>query len=209
MKKENMVFGLGGMVIGIIIGVLIANQGAIKMQTAQPAVQTANVSTTGNAQQQPEQQQELPKGHPPIDTQSMQNEIAVQMEVLKKDPENQKAIVAIANLYYDSKNPGEAAKWYEKAVAKDPQNISLITDLGTSYLQLQDFDKAMECYNKSLLINPKHYQTLMNVGIARMAMGDKQGAAEAWEKLVTFYPNDPNTQMIKNALQEMRGKQGG
>ena len=207
MKKDNVVFVLTGMVIGIILGVLIANQSAGKMQAVQPGAQTANVSNSGGNQDQPEQQ--LPKGHPAINNESLQNEIAKQQEILKQDPENQTAIIAIANMYYDMKNAPEAIKWYEKAVAKDPQNINLLTDLGTSYLQSQNFEKAMEYYNRSLLINPKHYQTLMNVGIARMAVGDKKGAAEAWEKIVTFYPNDPNTGMIKNALQEMRGKQGG
>jgi Tfp pilus assembly protein PilF len=209
MKKENMVFALAGIVIGIIAGVLIANQGATRMQTAQPAQVVSAPSAPVEQQQQPAEQQQLPKGHPPIDNGTLEREIAAQQEILKRDPGNQNATVAIANLYYDAKNAKEAVKWYEKAVAKDPQNINLNTDLGTSYLQMQDFDKAMEYYNKSLLINPKHYQTLMNMGIARMAMGDKKGAAETWEKLVTFYPNDPNTQMIKNALQEMRGKQGG
>jgi tetratricopeptide (TPR) repeat protein len=207
MKKDNVVFALTGMVIGIILGVLIASQSVGKMQTVQPGTQTANVSNGGGNQEQADQQ--LPKGHPPINNESLQNEIAQQQEILKKDPENQGAIVAIANMNYDMKNFPEAIKWYEKAVTKDPKNINLLTDLGTSYLQSQNFDKAMEYYNKSLSINPKHYQTLMNVGIARMAVGDKKGATEAWEKIVTFYPNDPNTSMIKNALQEMRGKQGG
>jgi len=200
MKKDNLVFALSGVVIGMIVGVLIANQSPQRIQATEALVQQTVT--------QAPQQEQLPEGHPPID-QTLQNQIAEQQEILKKDPENQTAIVAVANLNYDLKNHKEATKWYEKALEKDPNNINLITDLGTSYLQLQDFDKSLAQYKKALTINPKHYQTLMNLGIARMAVGDNDGAAEAWEKLIAFYPDDPNTGMIKDALQKMKAKAKG
>ncbi len=200
MNKDNLVFTLGGAVIGIILGVSIANQTAQRIQTAPSFNQEAVVQSPVS---EPTQQQSLPGGHPPID-QTLLTQITEQQEILNRDPENQDAIVAMANLNYDMKNYKEATKWYEKALGNDPNNINLITDLGTSCLQLQEFDQAFKYYQKALSINPKHYQTLMNLGIAKMAMGDKAGAAEAWEKLVAFYPNDPNIGMIKDALQQMK-----
>lgn len=173
MKKDNLVFALGGMLLGVILGVIIANQTPRQIQTA-PVPQQIATQPAANQQDQ----QKLPEGHPPVD-QSLLKEIAKQEEILKKDPENQEATVAMANLYYDLKNHQEATKWYEKALLKDPNNISLVTDAGTSYLQLNDFDNALKQYKKALSINPKHFQTLMNLGIAKMAMGDKEGAAEA------------------------------
>src|SRR4029078_5964078 len=101
---------------------------------------------------QPEQQQKLPNGHPPVN-ESILNQIAQQEEILKREPENQSAIVAMANLYYDLKKHHEAKKWYEKALVKEPDNINLITDAGTSYLALNNFDKAVSYYQKALSID--------------------------------------------------------
>lgn len=198
MKKDNLVFVLGGLVIGIIIGVLVANQTPQQIQTPQMPAQQAVAQPAG-------QQEKLPEGHPPIDG-TLLTQIAQQQEILKRDPENQAAIIALGNLNFDMKNHQEAVKWYQKAIQKDPNNINLLTDCGTSYLELQQFDKAFEHYKKSLSINPKHFQTLMNLGIAKMATGDKAGAADAWEKLISYYPNDPNIGMIKEALQQMKAK---
>jgi tetratricopeptide (TPR) repeat protein len=194
MKKDNLVFALIGIIIGIIGGVFLANQSS---QTIQHPAAPAQQSTVQSEQGQ------LPEGHPQID-QAILTQIAEQKEILQRDPENQTAIIALANLNYDLNNHAEATQWFEKALLKDPNNINLITDMGTSYLQIQNIEKAVECYKKSLAIDPKHYQTLMNLGIAKMTAGDKNGAAEAWEKLIAYYPQDPNIGMLKDAIQKMR-----
>ena len=52
----------------------------------------------------------------------------------------------------------------------------------------------------SLKIDPKHFQTLMNLGIARMSSGNRPGAADAWEKIVSLYPENPEAQMLRDAI---------
>lgn len=205
MTKENVVYGLAGVVVGIIIGALIFSYSTGPRYAVPPGNVQASVSEPdGNTV--PKGQ--LPEGHPPI-SEALRPEIEAQQRILSKDPNNQTALVTLANLNFDMKNFQEAAPYYEKAIRKDPTNVGLITDLGTCFLSLNQTDKAIEYYSKSLAIEPNHYQTLMNMGIARMNQGDKDGAAQAWEKLVTLYPNTPNVQMVKDAITRLRGQEKG
>jgi tetratricopeptide (TPR) repeat protein len=179
MKKKNQISALAGMVIGIIFGVIIANQPSPRAQKIAPSNDS-----------------------------SKQNQIAEQQRLLNNDPENQQSIVAMANSNYDAKNYDEATRWYEKALLKDPNNANLLTDLGTSYLQLKQFNKAFECYRRSLAIDPMDRQTLTNLGVARLASGDEEGAADAWEKVLALYPTDPNAETLRTAIHDIRTKRG-
>jgi tetratricopeptide (TPR) repeat protein len=212
MSKDNLVFALAGMVLGIIVGVVIINSTTNRASApplpSQQAVQQAQQEQAPQAEQQ--QNGQLPEGHPPVNQEALKKQIADQENILKNDPENQHAKVALGGLNFDLKNYQEAANWYEKALEKDPKNVDVNTDLGTSYLWMGDYQKAIEHYNKSLEIDPKHLQTLMNLGIARMSSGDRAGAAEAWEKVVTLYPNNPEAPMLRDAIKRLRApKQPG
>ncbi|MCI0411937.1 tetratricopeptide repeat protein [bacterium] len=202
MSKDNLIFALAGMVIGVILGVLIANSNGPRQVVSAPGPQ--EMTTSSNQSTAPQEQGQLPDGHPPIDESALKSRIAEQQEILKKDPNNQEATVSIANLNFDLKNYYEAIQWYEKALVRDPSNIDLITDLGTSHMWMGEYQKAIDLYNKSLSINPKHLQSLMNLGIARMSLGDRAGAAEMWEKVITFYPNHPEVPMLKQAITKLR-----
>jgi tetratricopeptide (TPR) repeat protein len=204
MSKDNLIFALGGMVIGVIIGVLIANSGGPRPVASTPVQQ--EMTASANQSEAAPQQGQLPEGHPPVDESAIKNKIAEQQEILKKDPNNQEATVSIANLNFDLKNYHEAIQWYEKALLRDPSNINLISDLGTSHMWMGEYQKAVDLYNKSLSINPKHLQTLMNLGIARMSMGDRAGAAEMWEKVITYYPDHPEVPMLKQAITKLRSE---
>src|SRR3990172_9783352 len=118
MTKDNLVFGLAGVVVGIIAGVFLANYSAAPRQ-APPAVP----QTSANPQQPPtvSSRSELPEGHPPVDQTSLKQQIAQQEDILKGDPDNQQATVALGNLNFDMKNYQEAAGWYEKALKRDPK----------------------------------------------------------------------------------------
>lgn len=204
MTKDNLVFGFGGMVIGLVLGVLVANSTGSRSVTGSNPHQNLNASSA--PAQTSATQQELPEGHPPIDEATIKKQIADYEQLIRNDPENVQALVALGNLNYDLKNFQEATNWYEKALQKNPNDINILTDLGTSYFSLDQTDKAMEYYNKSLSIDPDHFQTLVNVGIARMSLGDRKGAAEAWEKVVRLHPEHPEVPMLKQALEQLKSE---
>ena len=202
MTKTNLVFGMIGVIAGIIIGVFIGNATVgPKQVVVAPAPQGAPMA---QPQQQVQQQQQLPEGHPPINQAELQTELAQNQAILMKDPENQAALVNAANLSYDLKVYPQAISYYEKALIKDPKNMNLITDLGTSYFYSKQPEKAIEMYNRSLAIDSKHLQSLMNMGVVKMSIGDHAGAADVWEKAVTYYPDIPEAAEMKATIQKLR-----
>jgi tetratricopeptide (TPR) repeat protein len=212
MSKDNLVYALGGVVFGIIVGVLIANFSAGPRNTGGFS-QNMNPSQQGSPMQSQEQQApaqgQLPEGHPPIDENALREQLVKQEEVLKTKPNDQDALVSAANLNFDLKNYEKAAEYYDRAVKNDPNNVNLITDLGSSWLWMNQPVKAIEYYDRSLKIDPNHFQTLMNLGIARMSAGNRPGAAEVWEKLVSIYPDHPEAQMLRDAIKRLREKPSG
>ena len=212
MSKDNLVFGLGGVVLGIIVGVLIANfSGGSRNQSGfaqnmTPAQQAPQMQPQG---QRVPAQGELPEGHPAIDENALREQLVKQEEILKTKPGDQDALVSAANLNFDLKNYEKAAELYDRAVKNDPNNVNLITDLGSSWLWMNQPVKAIEYYDRSLKLDPNHFQTLMNLGIARMSSGNRPGAAEAWEKLVSVYPDHPEAQMLRDAIKRLREKPSG
>ena len=199
MTKENLVFGLGGMVAGIILGTLIVGFSTVPTQQTLSAKQQA-----GSAPQQQTGQVQMPEGHPPIDLQSLQKQLDEQKAILDRDPQNRHAIVSVANLSYDMKNYQQAVFYYVRALQNDPNNINLITDLGTSHFYLNNATKALELFGRSLSINPSHFQTLMNVGVVKMSIGDKLGAADAWERLLKAYPDSVEAEQLRQSIRQLR-----
>ena len=196
-QKDNLVYALGGMVIGIMAGVFLANQ------TAVPRAAEQQVSAPVQ-QQQRESEGALPQGHPPVNDAALREQLAINNSILEKDPENQQALVNAANINSDLKQYPQAIVLYERALKKDSNNINLITDLATSYFYSNDPNKALELYGRSLSLDPKHFQTLMNIGIVKMAVGDKAGAAEAWEKVVSYHPDRPEATQLKGMITQLK-----
>jgi tetratricopeptide (TPR) repeat protein len=215
MTKDNLVYSLGGVIVGIIAGVIIANfstgprtQAGFSQPMAQTQQQSAPQMQSESGSQIPAQG-ELPEGHPPVDENALRDQLVKQETVLKGDPNNQDALVSAGNLNFDLKNYQKAAEYYDHALKNDPKNVNLITDLGSSWLWMNQPIKAIEYYDRSLAIDPKHFQTLMNLGIARMSSGNRAGAAEAWERLVSYYPDHPEAPMLRDAIKRLREKPSG
>jgi tetratricopeptide (TPR) repeat protein len=213
MTKDNLVYALGGVIVGIIVGVIIANfssgprpQSGFSQSVSSPTQQAAPQMQSGG---QTPAQGELPEGHPPVDENALREQLVKQEAILKTEPNNQDALVSAANLNFDLKNYQKAAEYYDQALKKDPNNVNLITDLGSSWLWMNQPLKAIEYYDRSLKIDPKHFQTLMNIGIARMSSGNRAGAAEAWERLVSYYPDHPEAPMLRDAIKRLREKPSG
>jgi cytochrome c-type biogenesis protein CcmH/NrfG len=204
MTKDNLIFGLAGMVVGVIVGVVLMSSSGARQISSTTVPQEVVTSSNPNATASAPDQGQLPDGHPPVDETALKARVTEQQEILKKDPNNQEATVSLANLNFDLKNYPEAIQFYEKALERDASNINLITDLGTAHMWMGDYDKALELYNKSLSMDPKHLQSLMNMGIVRMSIGDRAGAAEMWEKVLTYYPNHPEADMLKQAVAKLR-----
>jgi tetratricopeptide (TPR) repeat protein len=217
MNKDNILFSIIGLLLGLIIGFMFAN----------------NINQRGNAGNAIAQQnQALPPDHPPIpsnnaqsgpDMQSVQEAInqaksdqtnfAAQMkaadyayQVQRYDeaiqflqranhlqPDNYEAIVQLGNVNFDANRFEEAEKWYAAALKMKPDDVNVRTDLGLTFLLREpaNLDRAITEFRASLERDSKHLQTLQNLTVALTRKGDAAQARIILAKLEEVSPGNP------------------
>jgi tetratricopeptide (TPR) repeat protein len=197
MKRESLVFGISGIVFGLMVGWVIGSQQA----------------ATGNLRAQP-QVAATPSAPTPAPASSGAGQAAAVLDetrarslasAAEERPNDAAVRVELANLYFDAERFQDAIKWYEQAVRIDPKNVDASTDLGVSYYYVNQPDRALEQFGHSLSVDPKHTKTLLNMGIVR-AFGkqDLQGAAEAWQQVLALAPDSPEGRAARQALDGMK-----
>lgn len=234
MTKDNILFGIVGLLAGLIIGFMFANsvnKGAIAT-TATPA---------GTTQNGP-----LPEGHPnvPGSQQSMANapEVQAAIDKAKAEPDNFDAQVKAAEFYYqiqrfdgaieflkranqlkpddydvvvhlgnasfDSDKYDDAEKWYTQALSKKPDDVNVRTDLGLVFMfrEPANYDRAIQEFKRSLEYNPNHPQTLQNLTVAYTKKGDSAGASATLAKLETIDKSNPAIARLRSDIDAMRTK---
>ena len=193
MKASSVIFALGGVVFGLVVGWVIGDQQAKQAQQTAAAAASVQAAPAGDPGAQ--------RQAPPLD----EGKAQALKTVADKDTKNARVRTELANLYFDAERYPEAIGWYEQAYALDPKNVNLSTDLGVSYYYTNQADKALAQFDKSLALDPTHVKTLLNQGIVR-AFGkqDMAGASESWQKVVDVAPGTPEAAAAQRALESIR-----
>lgn len=198
MNRESWVFGIAGVVFGILIGWIIGSQ------LARPdAVVNATPDTTAAA---PADAQS-PTGGGQSSTATPLDEARLRDLVAQadKNPKDAHVRALIGNMYFDAERYPDSVKWYEASLAIEPKNADVSTDLGVSYYYTNQTDRALQQFAHSLQINPSHTKTMLNIGMVK-AFGkqDLAGAAEAWQKVVELAPDSPEGRAARQALETLK-----
>jgi tetratricopeptide (TPR) repeat protein len=191
MKSESIVFGIAGVVFGLVAGWIIGAQQAAMRPAAPAAVQTA-APASGSAGTAPAAALDETK-------------VTELTRAAEQSPANPAPRVQLANLYFDAERYDDAVKWYGDALKLAPNDVNVSTDLGISYYYMNQPDKALAQFEQSLRVDPKHTKTLLNVGIVK-AFGkqDLDGAYQAWQQVIAIAPDGPEAQAAKRALDSLR-----
>jgi cytochrome c-type biogenesis protein CcmH/NrfG len=196
MRADAVVFGVAGILFGVIIGwVLGSQQAAGTARTAAPVAQSA-----------PAQQ---PAAAPPAAAIDPERVKALEAAAAQ-NPKDVQPRVQLGNIYFDGEQYPKAITWYEQALTLAPNNTDVSTDLGVAYYYTNQNDRALAQFDRSLSIDPKHIKTLLNVGIVR-AFGkqDLAGAGKAWQQVVDLAPDSPEGQAAKKGLEGIKSASGG
>lgn len=229
MNKENSLYGI----IGLLIGLIIGYAGTNSLNGKPP------VSESGAAAQSAS----LPPDHPPAngasgaDGGSPQGEVVAVVEQARKDPSNFEAqmkaadqfrqinrkegelefylnavkikpndhelLVRLGDTTFDLARYEDAAKWYEQALKIKPADATVTMDLGlTFYLrQPSDVNRAIEYFRAALKIDPRHEKTLQNLTQMLIEKGDKAAAADSLKQLEQASPGNPSIAQFRSKLQ--------
>jgi tetratricopeptide (TPR) repeat protein len=196
MKLESLVYGIAGIVFGLMVGWIIGAQQASGTRAPAAAPQAQAPASTPT-----------PAGSGTGQAPPLLDETRVRTLQGAAEQRPQDAIVRIelGNLYFDAERYTDAIRWYEQALKIDPKNVNASTDLGVAYYYTNQADRALQQFDHSLSVDPRHTKTLLNAGIVR-AFGkqDLEGAAKAWEQVIALAPDTPEGRAARQALDGMR-----
>jgi tetratricopeptide (TPR) repeat protein len=234
MNKENILFGIVGLLAGLIIGFMGANS-----INKQAMTQTPGAAQTGA----------MPGGHPDVpgapggqtmganapevqaaidQARSQPDNFEAQMKAAaffyqiqrfdgaiefltranKIKPDDYEAIVQLGNSNFDADKYDEAEKWYTQALAKKPDDVNVRTDLGLTYMfrNPPDYDKAIKEFKGSLEKEPNHPQTLQNLTVAYTKKGDAANASATLTKLEQLEPSNQAITKLRQDIDQLKTK---
>ena len=163
MNKENTLFGIVGLLLGLIIGFMFANnvnqKGVMPVPAAAAVKQNPNMpeghpdisgatNPAAAAVSAPQAQEAIEKARAAPDNfeaQMKAAELNYQIEAYDKaveflkqankiKPEDYETVVNLGNATFDSGNYAEAEKWYASALDKKPEDENVRTDLGLTFI---------------------------------------------------------------------------
>ncbi|HEY6874675.1 MAG TPA: tetratricopeptide repeat protein [Geobacteraceae bacterium] len=188
MKKENILFVLIALIVGILGGYLI-------------------FSVAGKKQEIPVGGGVPIGGGSPTD---YQTRITEAEKIVAQDPKNLQAWIQLGNDYFDTGQAQKAIYAYGMALELKPNDPNVLTDQGVMYKQAGAFDKAIANFEKAQQIDPTHLQSLYNMGVVYaedLKQPDK--AIKVWSRYLELDSTSPTAQQIKGMLEQIKvSKQG-
>lgn len=164
MNKGNIMFGVFGLAVGLIVGFTFAN--SINKTGVSPvgAQSTSVTSPAGNPA--------MPADHPPLGTSSGDaNQTAPVAQVMesiekaKQQPQNYEAQMTAADLYYQIQRFDDAAKYYEAAVKLKPNEAEPLIKAGNAYFDAEKYEIAEKWYLQALEKEPKNLAVRTDLGL--------------------------------------------
>ncbi|HYB20351.1 MAG TPA: tetratricopeptide repeat protein [Thermodesulfobacteriota bacterium] len=189
MKKESaFLFIAIAFVIGVVVGVVAT---VLYEEQTPPLPSSIKPPLSNNA---------------PAVNPDAQKQISILQSILKEDPKNQKALIELANLYFDAEQFDPAIQAYSKVLEIDPRNADARTDMGIMYRRKGDFDRAIAEFKKAAEFDPAHVNSRYNLGVVLLHdKGDVKGAIKAWEDFLKVEPAGPRAENIRKQMEKLRG----
>lgn len=227
MQKNSILFGIVGLIVGLVVGFFAANsinrtalsqQAAAQNQSSAPdaAEQTAGAPNNAAGGMLADVQEKLDKAKAePGNFAAQMNAGDMYAQIGRYDqafafyqkgvelkPDSFEANVQLANAYFDNRQFENAEKYYARALELNPKDVNARTDLGTTFVERQtpDYARAVSEFKKALEINPKHEPTLYNLGVAYRRMNDAENAEKTLGELEAANPSSPLVGRLRQIL---------
>ena len=227
--QKQILFGIGGLILGLVIGFISANQ-LNKNSKFEPTVsetqpdapfQNQQVHGADIKEKSPggminDVQKILDKAKAEPDNAQAQIEagnmyaqigrfpesIAFFEKANKLNPNDFQSNVKLANAYSDSRQFEKAAEFYEKALQINPSDTGARTDFGITFVERDkpDYDRAIQEFETSLKADPKNEPTLYNLSVAYFKKGDIEKSQNYLKQLEQTNPNSKLIEKLKQAI---------
>jgi tetratricopeptide (TPR) repeat protein len=164
MTKDNVLFAVIGLLLGLIIGFMGANRlNRSGAELAPPAAAASNSAIQSGV---------LPPDHPPTGStgpaaqpQGAQPQVTAAIEKARNEPNNFEAQMAAGDLYYQIKSLDGAQKFYEAANKLKPAETETLVKLGNVNFDLEKFEEAAKWYEQALKKDPSQVSVRTDYGL--------------------------------------------
>ncbi|MEP7273371.1 MAG: tetratricopeptide repeat protein [Acidobacteriota bacterium] len=162
MNKESVLYGIIGLLVGVIIGYVATNS----INRSVPVIPEA--AAVGGAAQ-------LPADHPPTGpatgseapaTDGMQGEVAATLERAKAAPADFAAQMKAGGLYYQIKRYDQALEYFQRAQKVKPNDFDVLSSLGNVSFDLERFSEAVKWYEQAVKLRPNDVDVRTDLGLS-------------------------------------------
>ena len=123
-----------------------------------------------------------------IHSEQFSNRTAYATTAYSKDPSVDQSYAALAGLFLDEGNDGEAERVLQKAIARDPRMKTVHRMLGDIFANRHEYTLAEREYETSIRIDPLQLYNYVNYGKMLLSAGRNDDAARMWKKSVAINP---------------------
>lgn len=193
MSRENILFGIIGILLGFIVGFMFASSMSQKMQTA---------STVS---------QGLPSDHPPVDGQNaggnpdgVRAQVTADIEKARNEPKNFDAQVKAAELFYRIGRFDQAIEFLLKANQLKPTDYNTVVTLAIVNLDAKHYEPAEKWYRAALKMKQDDVVVLAGLAEATLQKRDARGGEEAIAMLEKVDPTSQDLPRFREMLANLK-----
>jgi len=193
MSRENLLFGIIGILLGFIVGFMFASSMSQRQQMAQ------NASTA----------QSMPSDHPPLGAQgssgggnpeAVRQQVTADLEKARNEPNNFEAQLKAAELYYRIQRYDQAIEFLLKANQLKPTDYNTVVTLGVVNLDAGHFETAEKWYRVALKMKSDDVMVLAGLAEATLQKKDAKSAEEAIANLEKVDPSSQDLPRFREML---------
>lgn len=201
MKKENVLFGVIGLLVGLVVGFTVTNSinRSTYSQMATQSLPNANVAAAPQVSSQAVKDQLQTGG-------AAMPQIQQTLDRAKNNPSDFEAQIAAGDMYYRIQRFDEAADFFEKAVQIKPDDYNSIVKAGNARFDAgaiameqggngtENFIKAEKLYEKALAKKSDDVNVRTDLGLTYFYRQPKD-IERALKEFQTSLAADPNHEM--------------
>src|SRR6266496_291548 len=199
MTRENLLFAIIGILLGFIVGFLLAN--SINQRDF-----AARLGATPG-----QQSQNLPPNHPPIGGdqsgeggQQMLASVQTAMKQARENPNDFEAQVTAAKLEYQIQRFDQAIEYLLAANKLRPNDFDVLAMLGEANMDGGHFDAAEKWYKAALAKKPDEIPVLDGYCAVLLGAGKAKPAEDAINKLEKLDPTNQDLPQFREKLAQLK-----
>ncbi len=113
-------------------------------------------------------------------------------EILKRDPDHQKALTGLGKAHLAQDDPGAAITTLSQVVSTHPRNAEAREWRGLSYLRQQDYQNARADLERAVELDPQRWRAWNGLGFIHDLAREGEAAQSHYRKALAILPGHPS-----------------